>query len=229
MTNPFIPSWLDDSELTPVQFRVLTHLWRRADRSGACWPSGPSIASACKINRDSVWPAIAILEARGFLEREKAFRNSNRYHLRISGKEGPSQEVESAESKGRQSAESEGRHPAESRGLQSAEKEGCKGSPKKVLQRRNSNEGKKRVASVTDGDWLASLKSDPLYAGIDIGTELEKATRWIGANPSRKLTRRFFTSWLSRAEKPLAVTTTPRALNMGKRGQSNGYNERRDF
>jgi DNA-binding MarR family transcriptional regulator len=227
--KPFVPKWLDDSDLTPVQFRVLTHLWRRADSSGSCWPSGPSIASACRINRDSVWPAIAILEARGFLDREKAFRNSNRYILRVGGKEGVTQEDESAEKEGLQSAESEGLHPAESRGLQSAEKEGCKGNPYKETQRRNTNEGKKRAASVTDDDWLASLKSDPLHAGIDIDHEFEKAAKWIAARPPRKFTRKFFTGWLSRAEKPLAITTTPRALNLGKRGLLNGYNERRDF
>lgn len=87
--KPYIPPWLDDSQLPPTQFRILAHLWRRAGLTGECWPSARSIAKACKINRDSVWPAIAALEEKGLLSRKKTFRNSNRYTLTVGGNGGP--------------------------------------------------------------------------------------------------------------------------------------------
>lgn len=64
--TPFIPSQLDDAGLTPVQFRVLCHLWRR----GETFSSAQTIASVCRIKRDTVFSTLALLEERGLIRRD---------------------------------------------------------------------------------------------------------------------------------------------------------------
>jgi DNA-binding MarR family transcriptional regulator len=266
--RPFFPAWLDDASLSPVQFRILAHLWRRADSSGACWPSGPSIAATCKINRDSVWPAIAILEQRGLLHRSKAFRNSNRYQLRVGGNEGAT-ETKPAEKEGLQSAESEGLHPAEKEGRQSAEKEGCKGTPPKELHRRNSNEGTPRGDASIDGlnfaDWFKGTLPESINLAKNWRTSFAKAyddlvrldglkadsirkvSEWARSSEfwssnfmsPAKLRKRnrdgiryfdVFSERMKAVPTPAAAGTASRpALNLGRRGITNGYNERTDF
>ena len=113
MHTPFIPAWMDDARLLPTDVRVLVHLWRRAGKKCICWPSAPSIARTCGLNRDTVWDSLARLEKTGFLTRRKHYRNANEYLLTIppvsgnggviqpepvSGKQGPIQPpFESAE------------------------------------------------------------------------------------------------------------------------------------
>lgn len=77
----FVPAWADEAGLTPIQFRVLAHLWRRAGKKRRCWPAAPSIRKTCRISNDAFWAAIKVLEARGFLRREKRRYNSNEYIL----------------------------------------------------------------------------------------------------------------------------------------------------
>jgi hypothetical protein len=72
----FIHSSLDETDLTPVQFRVYAHLARRAS-GGLAWPSAVSIAKACHIHRDSVWPAVKALEVRQMISRENRPGRSN--------------------------------------------------------------------------------------------------------------------------------------------------------
>jgi hypothetical protein len=80
--KPFVPSWLDECGLTPVQFRVLSHLWRRADRlNGRCYPGAKSIAKICRINRDTVWASLNHLETLGLLRREENAGSSNSYYV----------------------------------------------------------------------------------------------------------------------------------------------------
>ncbi len=54
-----------------------------------------------------------------------------------------------------------------------------------------------------DSEWIASLKEDKTYAGIDIDRELGKMQQWCSI---RQLTptRRRFINWLNRAEKPIS-------------------------
>lgn len=64
--NPFIPSQLDESSLTPVQFRVLCHLWRR----GETYSNAATIAKTCHIKRNTVFKTIKELEEAGLIARE---------------------------------------------------------------------------------------------------------------------------------------------------------------
>ena len=101
-----------------------------------------AIATACRINRDTVWSVLSGLERKGLLVREKGAKNSNRYTLRVGGKEGVTSSSESAESKGRLEGVSHpetggGRKegPTGSEGWESAENRGCEGTPIKVSQK----------------------------------------------------------------------------------------------
>jgi len=132
--RPFIPAWLDDGDLTPNQFRVMCHLWRRADDSQLCWPSVPSIATVCKIHRDTVWAVLRVLEEKGLIARFEMRGRSNRYRILIpSGNEGPGGNGGGNEGP----AETKGRPPAESDGLHPAETKGREGNPRKEPQRRS--------------------------------------------------------------------------------------------
>jgi hypothetical protein len=55
---------------------------------------------------------------------------------------------------------------------------------------------------LVDSEWIASLKADKTYEGIDVDKELGKLNQWCKI---RQLTasRRRFINWLNRAEKPM--------------------------
>jgi hypothetical protein len=62
---------------------------------------------------------------------------------------------------------------------------------------------------MTDEEWMASLKANPQYSGISIDSEFRRAAEWIAKNPDRKMSRPFFTNWLSKCEKPLTIKPKP--------------------
>ncbi|MFN3408374.1 MAG: hypothetical protein ACK45B_05235 [Limisphaerales bacterium] len=66
---PFIPAALDDAGLTPAQFRIFCRICRRGD----CTESVPRMATACGLERKTVWAAIRTLTARGMIRRVKRF------------------------------------------------------------------------------------------------------------------------------------------------------------
>lgn len=69
-----------------------------------------------------------------------------------------------------------------------------------------------------DQEWIAGLKADPAYEGIDVGREHAKASRWC-LERRRKLTRRFFVGWLNRTDPPLsAALAKPASANPANRG-----------
>ncbi len=59
-------------------------------------------------------------------------------------------------------------------------------------------------ASQSDSEWLAGLKTDPAYSGIDIDRERAKMARWCKEN-RKQPTRRRFTNWLNRADRNMAL------------------------
>lgn len=135
----FIPPWLDDLKLRPIPFRVFCNLLRRAGEDGKCYPSAQSIASDCRINRDTVWPTIKILIDEGLVTKlPKGFRQSNCYVINFptSGNEGPI----AAASIGGNEGPIESPQPAETRGLQSAEKDGCQPAEMRGLKEIHSKE-----------------------------------------------------------------------------------------
>lgn len=57
--------------------------------------------------------------------------------------------------------------------------------------------------SVTDAEWVQSLKSEKAYEGIDVDREYSKMCAWARTN-GKKPSRRRFINWLNRAEKPMS-------------------------
>jgi hypothetical protein len=156
----FIPPWLDDLDLKPHPFRVLCHLLRRAGTNGACFTSGPSIAQACHMSKDTVWPAIETLETGGLIKRlPKRFGGSNTYQITppISGKTGLIGDGAIGGNNGvidsLQSAEKAGLQSAEKPGCQSAEKAGCKGI---LSKKSNIKKSLSSPESLEFAEWFKS-------------------------------------------------------------------------
>lgn len=62
--------------------------------------------------------------------------------------------------------------------------------------------------ATSDDEWIASLKANPVFSGLDIDHEYRKAQAWIVTKGNgRKFTRKFFGGWLVKAlgDKPMAV------------------------
>lgn len=55
---------------------------------------------------------------------------------------------------------------------------------------------KKAVSAMTDEEWLVSLETDPVLAGVDVRQQLGIAQFWLKGKPKRKFTRPFFRNWL---------------------------------
>jgi hypothetical protein len=51
-----------------------------------------------------------------------------------------------------------------------------------------------------DDEFIADLEKLVGPQGINVRLELEKAKVWLLSNPHRKLTRKFFTSWICKAQ-----------------------------
>lgn len=56
--------------------------------------------------------------------------------------------------------------------------------------------------------WLAEIRDDPAYKGIDVAREHAKATRWCREN-KRMMSRKFFVNWLNKCDKPMIVEFKP--------------------
>jgi hypothetical protein len=61
-------------------------------------------------------------------------------------------------------------------------------------------------AAQSDSDWIAGLKSDPAYQGIDVATEHAKMVNWCKVN-HKPATRKRFINWLHRVDRPLTAPT----------------------
>jgi hypothetical protein len=66
----FIHSSIDEAGLSPVAFRVLAHICRRAGE-GNCWAAAKTISETCRINIKSARKAVAELERMGWIEVQK--------------------------------------------------------------------------------------------------------------------------------------------------------------
>lgn len=169
---PYIPVWFDEHGLSVAEFRVYSTLCSRAGKKGQCWPSAKTIAATCGIHRDTVWDALSVLERRGLVRREKTFRNSNLYTVLVpagaSGKRGPAEPVDSAESDGRQLAGNAGYQTPETEGQQLAEYECRKGSKgKSRTQNFLKGEGALTTLPQSLDDFQAEKISRELHLGKD--------------------------------------------------------------
>lgn len=80
-----------------------------------------------------------------------------------------------------------------------------------IAQRRFDHELKqmkptrKKSKPMSDDEWKASLRADPVYSSINFDVEWNDAQLWIKANEPRKFTRRFFENWLRKAIRDAAI------------------------
>ena len=65
--SPFIPSWLDDADLRPAEFRLLCRIYRRGQE---CFESVPSIAAGCRLEAKTVRRIMQQLLARSIIKRK---------------------------------------------------------------------------------------------------------------------------------------------------------------
>lgn len=77
-------------------------------------------------------------------------------------------------------------------------------------EREGNGNGKERHArkarsapTLTDQEFIESLKANPAYEGIDVDRELGKMDAWLLPRPGLTKTRRRIVNWLNRAEKPI--------------------------
>ena len=74
-------AWNADKGLKSSEQLVLLALADRANKSGACWPSIPTISDDTHLNRKTVIRCINVLEHRGLVAVAKTHGDSNRYQL----------------------------------------------------------------------------------------------------------------------------------------------------
>ncbi len=58
----FIPSFLDDFGLSPFEFRLYSHIARRAGGQGQCWEGIDKMAKVCRMERKTAYKAFQFLE-----------------------------------------------------------------------------------------------------------------------------------------------------------------------
>jgi hypothetical protein len=69
--------------------------------------------------------------------------------------------------------------------------------------------GEPKKLGLTDEDWLASLKADKAYDGIDIEREFAKCRRWCSEHAQPPPSRKRFVNWLNRTDKPINYNERP--------------------
>lgn len=80
---------------------------------------------------------------------------------------------------------------------------------------------KRKASNLTDAEWLAELKANPAYDGVDIDREHGKAKVWCDAN-GRTLTRRTFVNWINRS-RPMAGASRSETSALQKRAHGYTY------
>jgi hypothetical protein len=65
--------------------------------------------------------------------------------------------------------------------------------------------GARPASKVSDDEWLASLKKDKAYQGIDVGREHAKMLRWCEVK-HKSPSRQRFVNWLNRIDPPLSTS-----------------------
>jgi hypothetical protein len=133
----FIPPWVRELRLRPPELSVFVNLWSRADRDGWSYPSAERIATDCRINRDTVWVVLKLLEERGLIRRVRV-SGRNQYQVLVPG--GALREnfgcktTSKVGGNGRpRLAETEGLMARKRGGAVSAEMEGLEGIPRKAV------------------------------------------------------------------------------------------------
>lgn len=63
-----------------------------------------------------------------------------------------------------------------------------------------------KPSSLSDDEWMAQLKSNPSYKGIDIDIQRGRCQMWCVTN-NKTFSRRRLLNWLNRSEKPITPTS----------------------
>lgn len=135
----FIHSELDDLGLTPFEFRAYAHLARRVnDRSGTYWESVEEGARVCRMNVKTYRAALAGLVDHGLVSREDRPGQTSVYRLNPKADWRTPTESGRGTKSGRGAGNGRGA-PTES-GRTPLPNQVDKGTPSKVLPRRNSIE-----------------------------------------------------------------------------------------
>ena len=74
----------------------------------------------------------------------------------------------------------------------------------------------------TDAQWLAGIKADPAFAGIDVEREHAKCLRWCSEN-GKQQTRRRFINWLNRCDRPICAVVSAEQQRSEELSKVNGY------
>lgn len=91
-----------------------------------------------------------------------------------------------------------------------------------VVKLNKTQEQDSRHRHLPDADFLASLKANPAYQGIDLDRELGKMDAWLSTpqGQRRTKTRRFIVGWLNRAsDEHRPVDTGGQASALSRVGQ----------
>jgi len=87
-----------------------------------------------------------------------------------------------------------------------------------------NSKARKAKVEISDEEWMAQLKADPSYQGINVDAEYSKACEWCRKN-NRTPSRRFFANWLTKAaqDKPLAIVAKKPYQNITHTAPPGGY------
>lgn len=100
-----------------------------------------------------------------------------------------------------------------------------KGIGKGISKGKDKEENKPEGLSLSDQNFILSLKKNPAYKGIDIDHEFSKMDAWLSTRPGRKKTRRFIVNWLNKIDKPVNTgkTQCAKCKGIGKYISATGY------
>lgn len=170
-----IPSWLDEMRLSLAQFRVFSHLSRRAGKDRSCYPAMPSVIATCRISEPTFWKVLNELEAIGLITRENRPGSSNLYFVAIEPPK-KSRRVNSESSEGG-APSLKGLVPPKKEGWVSPKTKGFKGSPNKgsppkEVQSHASNSAPIGTASITTNKRTLSFAES-----VSLAEELHEKAR----------------------------------------------------
>jgi hypothetical protein len=196
--RPFIPAWLDELELTPFEYRVLSHLWRRANRQNVCWPSVQTIADGCRLHRDTVEKALRGLTTWKLIGKYKRHRNSNGYRMLFPLGDTRSNQV----SDSRQIPEETGQQIPGQTGTDTRSNRheipgqtGYQGISGKDLQRKITIDGGEKKSGFVElvwkeGGWNEILEEYPELEDDEDGVQVGRWLRDLNANERKYYTDR---------------------------------------
>lgn len=77
-------------------------------------------------------------------------------------------------------------------------------APAPVPSTSSSSSTRRARARLTDEEFIAGLRANQAFAGLDIDHELARMDAYLLANPHKHKSRRFVVAWLMRSERPMA-------------------------